>query len=63
MRILRWMSDNTLRDREKNECICERGYSYIEDKMSENRFSSIEHVQHAISMPIRQGDGIIVNGQ
>ena len=64
MKMLKWMNDNTLRDRIRNEYICRKlQVTPIENKMRENRLRWFGYVQcRPINMPIPKSERIIVNG-
>jgi len=50
MRILRWMCDNTLRDKVRNENIRTKiGVASIEEKMRENRLRWFGHVRSRLT--------------
>ena len=61
MKMLRWMSEYTIKDRIRNDYIRERvGVAPISEKMVENRLRRYEHVQRReLDEPVRRVDQIV----
>lgn len=64
MRMLRWISGTTWKDKIRNEEICLNiGVASIDEKMKESRLRWFDHVQRrAINVPIRKNELIQAEG-